>query len=134
VRYLIDTCVASDARRRDPVARDWLLSVDADDAFLSVMTLGEIEKGIALISRRDVAAGRSLAAWLNGLRVHYDGRILAIDDDVAVIWGRLAADRSRPTADALIAATAIAHGLSVVTRNVADFADTGVHITNPWAG
>jgi predicted nucleic acid-binding protein len=132
--YLLDSCVLSDARRHVPAITNWIGTIDPDDAFLSTITLGEFEKGIALLRRRDIAQASLLERWLDGIRVMYASRFLAIDEEVAMAWGRLMAQRTRPVADALIAATALTHGLIVVTRNVADFADTGVHITNPWAG
>ena len=108
-------------------------SAPRGQTFLSVMTLGEIEKGIALRARKDKAGAASLSRWLDGVRQRFAGRILPVDDAVALEWGRLSAIRSRPVADALIAATASVSGKIVVTRNVADFADAGVQIINPWA-
>jgi toxin FitB len=131
--YLLDTCVLAEARRRSPEAGAWLVSVARAALPLSVMTLGEIMKGIALIGRRDPTAAASLARWLEELRAEYEGRILAVDDAVGIAWGRLMAIRPRPFTDGLIAATAIIHSKIVVTRNVADFADAGVQIINPWA-
>ncbi len=83
--------------------------------------------------RTDPPAAAGLLRWLDELRFVYSARVLPIDDAVATSWGRLAAQRTRPVADALIAATAQVHNKVLVTRNVADFADTGVPVIDPWA-
>ena len=131
--YLLDTNVLSEAHRRTPAAVKWLRAVDPATLFLSVVTIGEIAKGIALRARTDPVAAAGLDEWLDTLRRIYTDRILAIDDAVAVTSGRLMAQRTRPTVDTLIAATARVHSLVLVTRNVTDFADTGVDVINPWA-
>jgi toxin FitB len=133
VSYLLDTNVLSEARRRSPEAVAWLRAVDPASLFLSVITIGEIAKGIAQRARTDPVAAATLEAWLAALGTSYAERILAIDPAVAVTWGRLMAQRTRPAVDALIAATARVHNLVVVTRNVADFADCGVDVVDPWA-
>ncbi|HEY5105698.1 MAG TPA: type II toxin-antitoxin system VapC family toxin [Caulobacteraceae bacterium] len=130
--YLVDTNVLSEARRGRPEARDWLRSVDPDQVFLSVVTLGEIMKGISQKTRSDAAAAISLHRWLEQLRVDHARRILPISDEVALEWGRMAAVRPRDMADTLIAATAAVHRKILVTRNVADFNDLGVPIVDPW--
>ena len=131
--FLIDTCVLSEARRGDQKAVAWLRRVDGGALYLSVITLGEIAKGIALKERTDPEFSAALRTWLHHLHRDYADRVLPIDADVALEWGRLAARRPRPMADALIAATAIVHRKVVVTRNVSDFADAGVDLENPWA-
>ena len=130
--YLIDTNVLSEARRGRPEARDWLRSVDPNQVFLSVVTLGEIMKGISQKTRTDAAAAVSLHRWLEQLRVDHARRILPISDEVALEWGRIAATRPRDMADALIAATAAVHRKTVVTRNVRDFQPFDVQILNPF--
>ncbi|HEX3952328.1 MAG TPA: type II toxin-antitoxin system VapC family toxin [Stellaceae bacterium] len=130
--YLVDTNVLSEARRNSSVARDWLRSIDPATVFLSVVTLGEIMKGIALKQRTDERAAVSLRQWLEQLRHDHADRLLPISDAVAIEWGRLAALRPRPMADGLIAASASVYGKIIVTRNVADFADTQLPIINPW--
>jgi toxin FitB len=132
--YLLDTCVISEARRRSPEAVAWLRSVNPDAVFLSVITVGETMKGIVMKARTDPTAAAALQRWLDELRLVYASRLLPIDDAVATTWGRLMAQRTRGVPDALIAATARVHNKVVVTRNVADFADTGVDVINPWAG
>jgi hypothetical protein len=131
--YLLDTCVLSEARRRSPQAIAWLRSVHPDSIFLSVITVGETMKGIAMKARADPIAAASLQRWLDELRLFYASRILPVDDAVAVTWGQLMALRSRGVPDALIAATARVFNKVVVTRNVVDFADAGVDVVNPWA-
>ena len=130
--YLIDTNMLSEARRGSPQALGWMRSVDPDRLHLSVITLGEIMRGIALKERSDPQAAAHLSAWLTRLRHDHAARILPVTDRVAVEWGRLSALRPRGGADGLIAATAIVHDLVVVTRNVADFADSGAACLNPW--
>jgi predicted nucleic acid-binding protein len=130
--YLVDTNIVSGARRRAPQAVDWLRSVDPGSIHLSVITLGEIMRGVALKERTDRAAAAHLAAWLQTLRRDFADRLLPIGDEVALAWGRLAALRTRGDADGLIAATAIVHNLVLVTRNVADFDDLPVAVLNPW--
>jgi predicted nucleic acid-binding protein len=130
--YLLDTNVLSEARRGSPQAVNWLRSVEPDRLHLSVITLGEIMRGIALKERSDPQAAAHLSAWLQRLRQDHAARILPISDRIAVEWGRLSALRPRGGADGLIAATAIVHELVVVTRNIADFADTGAACLNPW--
>lgn len=131
--YLVDTCVLSEARRRSAAALEWLKEVDPTSLFLSVLTIGEIAKGIAVRERTDPVAAASLTRWLDELRRDYADRVLLVDDKVATAWGHLMARRTLPVTDGLIAATACVHNLSLVTRNVADFADAGVDVVNPWA-
>jgi predicted nucleic acid-binding protein len=132
--YLIDTNVLSEAWRGSVEARTWLRSVDPTTIYVSVVTLGEIMKGIVPKLRSDPPLAASLMLWLERLRHEHAGRILPIDDHVALRWGRLAAERPRGMADGLIAATAQVHDKIVVTRNAPDFADTGTVVINPWEG
>jgi toxin FitB len=131
--FLIDTNVLSEARRGRQEARDWLRSVDPDQVFLSVVTLGEIMKGISQKARTDAAAAASLNHWLEQLRAGHAARILPISAEVAIEWGRIADIRPQNMADTLIAATAIVHRKAVVTRNISDFADLGVRLIDPWS-
>jgi predicted nucleic acid-binding protein len=131
--YLLDTCVVSEARRRSPQAVAWLRGAQSETLFLSAITIGEITKGIMMKMRTDPAAASVLLRWLDELRFVYSSRVLVVDDAVATTWGRLMAQRTRPMADALIAATAHVHNKIIVTRNRADFADTGVTVIDPWA-
>lgn len=130
--YLVDTNVISEARRNTPQAIAWLRGVDPFSVHLSVITLGEVMRGIALKQRTDPRSAAHLSEWLRKLRHDHRDRILPITDQIAVEWGRIAAQRPRGDADGLIAATAIVHDLIVVTRNVGDFDDTGASVINPW--
>ena len=130
--YLVDTNVISEARRGSREAVGWLRSVNPLAVYLSVITLGEIMRGVALKQKSDPRAASHLAQWLQTLRTDHADRILPITDAIALEWGRLAALRPRGDADGLIAATAIVHDLIVVTRNVADFDDTRASTLNPW--
>jgi predicted nucleic acid-binding protein len=130
--YLVDTNIVSEARRGTPQAVAWLRSVDPATVHLSVLTLGEIMRGIALKQKSDPTAASHLAEWLRKLRRDHVERILPVTDQISVEWGRIAAIRPRGDIDGLIAATAIVHDLVVVTRNVDDFDDTGADVVNPW--
>ena len=130
--YLIDTNVVSEARCGTREAVRWLKAVDPDAIHLSVVTLGEIMRGIAMKAQNDPRAASHLSEWLQKLRRDHGARILPVTDHIALEWGRLGAMRPRGDADGLIAATAIVHGLIIVTRNVADFDDTRASVLNPW--
>jgi predicted nucleic acid-binding protein len=130
--YLVDTNVVSEARRGSPDAVAWLRSANPLAVYLSVITLGEIMRGVALKQKSDPSAASHLAQWLQTLRSDHADRILPITDLIALEWGRIAALRPRGDADGLIAATAIVHNLIVVTRNVGDFEDTRAATLNPW--
>ncbi|MGB0129831.1 MAG: type II toxin-antitoxin system VapC family toxin [Rhodocyclaceae bacterium] len=133
--YLLDTNVLSELRRKAPNAGvvEWLGQRPASSLFLSVLTLGEIRKGVETV----VEAPRRMALvdWLEAdLPAFFVGRILPVDAKVADRWGRLVASAKRPlpAIDSLLAATALHHGLSFVTRNERDFADFGLEVINPW--
>ena len=130
--YLVDTNVVSEARRGASEAVGWLRSVDPLAVHLSVITLGEIMRGVALKQKSDPQTASRLAQWLQTLRRDHADRILPVTDAIAVEWGRIAALRPRGDADGLIAATAIVHDLIVVTRKVGDFDDTRASVLNPW--
>jgi predicted nucleic acid-binding protein len=118
--YLLDTVVLSELRksRRDPRLVDWFEHVRPSDLYLSVVTIGEVEKGIAKQQRHNPVFAQRLARWLDGVLRYYAARILPVVLVTARRWGRLADAHGRAGADLLIAATAIEHGLAVVTRNV----------------
>ena len=131
--YRLDTCVISEARRRTPQAVKWIQTTQSDTLYISVITIGEIMKGVMMKLRTDPPAAASLLRWLDELRFVYAARMLPVDDAVATGWGRPMAQGTRPVADALIASTAKVHNKVLVTRNVADFADTGLDIIDPRA-
>jgi predicted nucleic acid-binding protein len=131
--YLLDTDIVSEAYKHRAKPANWLSSIDPASAYLSVITLGEIERGVVKLRRQESPRAARLAIWLKELRHSYSNRILPITEQVAIVWGELSAGRSRSEADGLIAATALQHDLILVTRNVADFEDTGVTLLNPWA-
>jgi len=137
--YLLDTNVVSELRKirlgkADSQVAAWADSVDAADLYLSVITLQELEIGILLTERRDPSQGAVFRAWLNKqVLPAFAGRILLVDMAVAQRSAQLHVPDPRPVRDGLIAATALVHGMTVVTRNVDDFEPTGVAILNPWA-
>jgi toxin FitB len=111
----------------------WADNVSAISLFVSAITIGELEIGILLVERRDRKQGAVLRKWLNDYVLpSFAGRILAVDTAVALRCAQLHVPNRRSTGDAFIAATALVHGMMVVTRNVADFEPTGVEILNPW--
>ena len=136
--FLLDTNVISELRKAGDGKADanvvaWLSSVDATTFYLSAVTLMEIEVGILRIERRDPAQGARLRAWMNQhILPEFADRTLPVDTAVALRCASLHVPDPRPERDAFIAATALAHGMTVVTRNVADFAPTGVPLLNPW--
>ena len=130
--YLLDTNIVSELRRNSPQAGTWLRSVRGKALWISIITLGEIKRGIDSLARRDAATADSLQHWLGLLRVEFAAHLLPITGDIALAWGKLASIRTRGMADGLIAATAIVHNLTLVTRNVSDFADLEVPLIDPW--
>jgi toxin FitB len=130
--YLLDTNIVSASRKRDPAVMRWLAAHAGADSWLSVVTIGELQRGVSLKRRKDPAAAIHLAAWLRLLRSEYVTRLIEVDERVALEWGRIGALRTRGEADSLIAATAAIHQLTLVTRNTADFADTDISLVNPW--
>ena len=133
--YLLDTVVLSELRkrRRDPGVVAWVERQRTADLFLSVVTIGEIERGIALLKNdQDPEFAGALVAWLDTVLVLYGDRILPFDLGASRRWGQLSAVLGNDSADLMIAATALEHGLAVVTRNVRDFAPTGVAVYNPF--
>lgn len=137
MRTLVDTCVLSEVQRRqgNPRVRERFEAIAAEDVYLSVLTLGELRKGIDKLKAS--TKKKALDAWLAQIILSAQDRILPIDRETAVIWGEVAAraetkGRPIPAIDGLIAATALRHGLHLMTRNAADFEATGVLIVNPW--
>jgi toxin FitB len=132
--YLLDTNVISETRkiRADPQVIRFLEATNGDHLFLSVLTLGELRKGVAARRRSDSAIADRLAAWVDEIEQNFADRVMPLDAAAARIWGELSAGRSLPVVDTLIAATAIARGLTLVTRNTRDVAATGVTVFDPW--
>jgi predicted nucleic acid-binding protein len=133
--YLIDTNVLSELTKPRPAPRvvAWLASTDADLCFLSVLTVGELLDGARRVrARGEAARAQRLETWIAETEADYGERVLVVDSAVTHAWADLDAGRTLPVVDALIAATAAAHGLTVVTRNERDFSDSGVSILNPF--
>ena len=132
--YLLDTCLLSELRKKNchPGVTAWMSSLRPDDAFLSVLTLGEIRHGIELRRAKNPTEAAALERWLEGLETHYADRILPITATIADQWGRLRPSQGLPVIDGLMAATGLEHKLTVVTRNTADFQRSGVHTLNPF--
>jgi predicted nucleic acid-binding protein len=132
--YLIDTVVLSELRKRErhPGIVQWFRGKAVDALFLSVITIGEIERGILRQSVRNPVFAEALGTWLDRTVETYGDRILAVDTNVARRWGRLSARAGHGGADILIAATALEHGLTVVTRNLRHFLPTGVPVEDPF--
>ncbi|MEI6051699.1 MAG: type II toxin-antitoxin system VapC family toxin [Opitutaceae bacterium] len=133
--YLIDTCVISELRKPhcNQGVATWMSSIRPDEAYLSVLSLGEIRRGIELCRPKEAKTAGALERWLLGLEAHYTERILPITAAIADGWGRLSLNQPLPVTDGLIAATALHHKLTVVTRNVDDFKRSGVNTLNPFA-
>jgi toxin FitB len=135
VNYLIDTNIISEVRRGERCDRHvaaWFASINDDDVYLSVLVLGEIRKGIERARRTDAAQARALEKWLSTIKESYGERILPIDQMVADEWGSMSAIRPLPSVDALLAATAKIHGMTLATRNVADVTGLGADVMNPF--
>ena len=132
--YLLDTNIVSEVRRSrpEPAVVRWFRRLPPGTTFLSVLTVGEIRRGIERLRRRDTEQAQQLEVWLTRLEVEYGDRVLPVTTAIAQEWGRLIVPDPLPTIDGLLAATARVHELVLVTRNTADVARTGVPVFNPF--
>ena len=134
--WLLDTNIVSELRkgeRANPGVRAWFAEAADESLFTSVLVVGELRRGIESIRRRDVPSALALERWLAGLTDGFADRILAVDRAVAEQWGSLNVPDPVPTVDGLLAATALVHRLTLVTRNTRDVARTGVPLLDPTA-
>jgi predicted nucleic acid-binding protein len=138
VSWLLDTKVVSELRRpvsANPALSEWAMHQSRSQLFVSAITIMEIQLGVCRKEHTDPRQGAMLRRWLDGNVIPaFEGRTLSVDSTVAVRAGALHSPDPKPYSDALIAATAMVHGLTVVTRNVRDFAPLGVPVFNPWDG
>ena len=134
--FILDTNVISELRQgkpnQSPEVRSWAAEQSAGKLFLPAITVLELEKGILTLERRTPPQGSALRLWLTGVRAAFTGRILPFTEHAATICAALHVPDPRSERDAMIAATAIEHGFTVVTRNTQDFVNTGVSLLNPW--
>jgi len=137
VSYLVDTNVISELRkgkRADAAVRRWFADVEDEEIFLSVLTVGELRRGVEGIRRRDQDAAARLDSWLARVVETHRDRLVPVDRLAAEEWGRMNVPDPTPVVDGLLAATAKATGMTLVTRNVADIENTGVDYLDPFAG
>jgi len=134
VSFLLDTVVLSELRKAKPSRKlvQWIKAQRADSLFISVVSVGEIERGIEKARKSDAPFAAELEQWLETLLNLYADRVLQVSASTARLWGRLSARLGHDGADLLIAATALTHGYTVVTRNVKHFAPTGVRVLDPF--
>ena len=135
MRFLLDTNVFSEMRKGPnchDVVKSWWSGVDDSSLYLSVIVLGEVRRGICKVEKEEPGRAAKYEEWLGKAMQLFAGRILIVDFNVADLWGRLTAGRTLPLADSLLAATAITHDLTLVTRNTKDIQDTGVRYLNPF--
>jgi hypothetical protein len=134
LEYLLDTNILSETRKKQTDERvlSFLSAAEPSALYISVLTLGELRKGVVLKKRSDADAAKKLAAWVDGLEFSFSDRILGISAATATLWGELSAQRPRPVVDTLLAATAIVHELTFVTRNTSDVQDIDLKLLDPW--
>lgn len=134
--YLLDTNVVSELRKRergDAGVVRWARTVSTQELYTSVLVIGELRRGIALKRRNDAVQAEALAQWLERVRREFGVRVLPIDERIADVWSGMGIPDRLPVVDALLAATSIVHGLTMVTRDVADVTRAGAKVLNPFA-
>jgi hypothetical protein len=135
VTFLVDTNIVSELKRgrnAAPAVTAWFAAVPAEQIFTSVVVLGEVRRGIELLARRDKAQAAMLERWYASMRQQLGTRVLAVDEPVMMTWSRISVPDPLPAYDGLIAATALVHDMTIVTRNTADFRRVGVAAIDPW--
>jgi toxin FitB len=136
VNFLVDTNVVSELKRgknAEPKVAAWFAAMPPERVFTSVVVLGEIRRGIELIAKRDKPQAAVLERWYASMRQRLGTRIIPVDEPVMMVWAKITVPDMLPAYDGLIAATALAHGLTVATRNTADYQRAGVEVIDPWS-
>ena len=135
MNVLVDTNVISELKRgrnADASVAAWFTAMPPERVFTSVVVLGEIRRGIELLARRDKRQADMIERWYATMRLRLGSRVLAVDELVMTVWSRISVPDMLPAYDGLIAATALVHGMTVATRNTADYRRLGLEIVNPW--
>ena len=132
--FLLDTNILSELRKKRPNegVLNFLRTAEPSALFLSVLTIGELRRGVAAKGREDADAGARLSEWVDGLEASFAEQILEVDTAAARLWGEWSSERSRPVIDTLLAATATSRGLTLVSRNLRDVEGLPVKTLNPW--
>jgi toxin FitB len=136
MNMLVDTNVVWELKRgrhARPRVVAWFSNIPGERVFTSVIVLGEVRRGIELVARRDKRQAELLERWYASIREHLSNRVLAVDEPVMMIWSKISVPHMLPAYDGLIAATALAHGMTVVTRNALDYQRAAVDVIDPWS-